>query len=975
MDVDGANLPSSTGTGIQFRDIDIVPLDGIFRTPTITKTSFGGLTRCAEIRGSKTAAACEISDNILGYEERGFPAAGTNYGTGILMENAQRGLISNNIIRYFSSGAIVMDSTVIVQITENSTYCNKYRAIEIRNWKSLNVTRPKPFVTINTLRHSFRDVVGGYSLPNANIEIFHNENCPTCEGKSLIDKIQADAMGFWQYYGFFEGDNVSATATDEYGQTSEYSRPEIDTTQLSISAVKCNDSSGSICGMKLVSGTKWYWEDARGNIVGLDTCLKNVPAGRYFFKVAIGTACDETFAFTIPDHSPLIDSTSVQVKPARCGDNNGSICGINIRNATGYEWINESGIVVNRNLCFENAAPGRYRLRVNGEWGCEIFSQFYTVGNISPKIDASNIVVVHPSCGKNNGSIAGMQVSGVDFSTVRWYNSSGTMVGTGNRITNVGPGQYKLVAFDAVGGCGDSTGFISLNLVASPTLNLADLTVTDATCGLPNGSIRGITTSNTSGTVVYVWVNALNNIVGTGVDLVNVSAGNYRLKVKDGGTCDTLFSPVYSIAGNGSISLDSAALKITNAGCTKNNGSITGLGVTGATSYEWINAATGAVVANNGDAFNLPPGNYYIAAVNSTYGCTLNSRLYSVGTAAALNVNISQTSIKDATCGLNNGSIQMAVSNSSLFSFHWLLDSVTNVGTSLSITNLSPGTYYAIATDTNGCKQNFYKQKISAARLSGLLENDAVVKADTCEMKTGGIYGITAYTDYPEMQFQWYTGSTKVGGNQLNINQLSPGIYYMIFTDGNGCTIRSKDYVVNAVNVPLPPPKYSAVHFQVPRFTDVSLNNTSPRTGIYQLADSAGRVLQQNSTGNFIVQADQESRLEIRYAAGPCVSSSTIITIKVFDDTRLTVPNAFSPNNDGVNDVFKLNVSGYFRLNHLKIFNRYGQIVYESSDSNHGWDGKKNGRPLPLGTYYWVLEGIDVNGKTLRRTGSVTIIR
>ena len=115
--------------------------------------------------------------------------------------------------------------------------------------------------------------------------------------------------------------------------------------------------------------------------------------------------------------------------------------------------------------------------------------------------------------------------------------------------------------------------------------------------------------------------------------------------------------------------------------------------------------------------------------------------------------------------------------------------------------------------------------------------------------------------------------------------------------------------------------------------------------------------------------------LYITYTAGPCTSAQAPVRIKVYDETRLTIPNAFSPNNDGTNDVFRIQVQGYFRLNSLKIFNRWGQMIYETRDLNLGWDGKRNGTPLPVGTYYWIIDGIDMHNKRVNKAGSITLIR
>jgi len=113
----------------------------------------------------------------------------------------------------------------------------------------------------------------------------------------------------------------------------------------------------------------------------------------------------------------------------------------------------------------------------------------------------------------------------------------------------------------------------------------------------------------------------------------------------------------------------------------------------------------------------------------------------------------------------------------------------------------------------------------------------------------------------------------------------------------------------------------------------------------------------------------------VRASAGPCVSAVGQVSIKVIDITQLEIPNAFSPNGDGINDQFKIRVTGYFKLDGLKIFNRWGQLVFETRDLNNEWNGTIKGNPLAIGTYYFVIEGLDVEGKRLRRSGSVTLIR
>lgn len=87
-------------------------------------------------------------------------------------------------------------------------------------------------------------------------------------------------------------------------------------------------------------------------------------------------------------------------------------------------------------------------------------------------------------------------------------------------------------------------------------------------------------------------------------------------------------------------------------------------------------------------------------------------------------------------------------------------------------------------------------------------------------------------------------------------------------------------------------------------------------------------------------------------------------------------PNAFSPNKDGLNDRFRLEIAGNITLTTFKIFNRYGQVVFQTKDQLEYWYGEKNGKQEPVGTYYWVMELVNNNtNEMMRKYGSVTLVR
>jgi gliding motility-associated-like protein len=87
-------------------------------------------------------------------------------------------------------------------------------------------------------------------------------------------------------------------------------------------------------------------------------------------------------------------------------------------------------------------------------------------------------------------------------------------------------------------------------------------------------------------------------------------------------------------------------------------------------------------------------------------------------------------------------------------------------------------------------------------------------------------------------------------------------------------------------------------------------------------------------------------------------------------------PNVFTPNNDGTNDHFMIKIDGFVTFVGLKIYNRYGQLLFQTKSQDAYWDGTYNGRQLPVGTYYWVFEGADQYYHTkVTKAASITIVR
>ncbi len=103
--------------------------------------------------------------------------------------------------------------------------------------------------------------------------------------------------------------------------------------------------------------------------------------------------------------------------------------------------------------------------------------------------------------------------------------------------------------------------------------------------------------------------------------------------------------------------------------------------------------------------------------------------------------------------------------------------------------------------------------------------------------------------------------------------------------------------------------------------------------------------------------------------AGDCMASDEV-TIKVLP--AIDVPNAFSPNGDGINDLWMIKGLQAYSTANIQVFDRYGQLVFKSTGYDQPWNGTRNGKPLPAGVYYYI---ITPNVLLKPFSGSVTLLR
>ncbi|WP_306452327.1 PKD domain-containing protein [Foetidibacter luteolus] len=119
----------------------------------------------------------------------------------------------------------------------------------------------------------------------------------------------------------------------------------------------------------------------------------------------------------------------------------------------------------------------------------------------------------------------------------------------------------------------------------------------------------------------------------------------------------------------------------------------------------------------------------------------------------------------------------------------------------------------------------------------------------------------------------------------------------------------------------------------------------------------------------------------IAYNPGGCTATDQVTISVLCNNTNIFIPNTFSPNNDGANDYFfPRGADGYFSIKSMRIFNRWGQMIFErnnfkANDQSQGWNGIYNGRPQASDVYIYMIDIVCDNGNIFPMKGNVTLLR
>ncbi len=217
---------------------------------------------------------------------------------------------------------------------------------------------------------------------------------------------------------------------------------------------------------------------------------------------------------------------------------------------------------------------------------------------------------------------------------------------------------------------------------------------------------------------------------------------------------------------------------------------------------------------------------------------------------------------------------------------------------------------------------------------------------------------------------QWYKdGAFIPGANQTQYRVTKTGSYHAVLTNNDGCSVATitQDILIEKARSGIDYPIQYAV-------IDLPLPLQARQFGISAIWSPAVNLDNPVSyTPVFTGASDQLYSIRIETAAG-CVTTDRQ-WVKTVPYVEIYVPTAFTPNNDGLNDFLRPSLMGVKELRYFKIYNRWGQLVFETRNALPGWDGNINGLLQTTQVLVWIAEGIGVDNKVYQRRGTSTLVR
>lgn len=685
--------------------------------------------------------------------------------------------------------------------------------------------------------------------------------------------------------------------------------------------------------------------------------------------------------------------------------NNGSIAA-EISGGQGELNINWSTGANNTNN-LENLFAGIYKITVTDSWNCSESNNITITQPEQLNIDFS--IVENPLC--HNDSNGNITINVTGGTNPYYYNWNDLNNSTSPSIHNLPSGNYEVIITDY----NSCTGTASINLINPEPLNAYISSFSDVNCGNENSGTASVSATGGTSPYSYIWSDANNS---TSPSITGLAAGIYVVSVNDANNCSTSASVTISNPGELSIIVNSQ-----NIICSHNLGSAQVIIQTGQEpfSYQWSTGQNTGYISNlqagtytitvtddnncksteqviisiegsinagiiqnienicfgdsNAELFAqsinaIEPLNYHWSnGVNTALNNNLPAGIYEVfltdawgctGSATkevkeGEKINITPTITAFGCHGDSNGSISIQISGGqSPYDILW-----SNGSTSNYITDLAAGSYSVTINDANSC---LTIESYSVVNPSAPLYLNILKKDISCYGYSDGEIQINAIGGMPEYTYLWeYNNNSFTGSSASN---LAKGTYYITVLDSQNCDFDTLVVIAEPKHI-----EYS--------FISVNPSCIGNDDGYVEVSVIGGYPPYNISWNNQTASAEIITGLSqgvytftLTDNAGCSLETNTVFLI---DDNAecLKIPNAFSPNGDGINETWIIENIENYPWAVIQVFNRWGQLMFEGKGNAAPWDGTWNGKIVPTGGYIYTVDLL--NGT--RYCGIVSVIQ
>ncbi len=714
-----------------------------------------------------------------------------------------------------------------------------------------------------------------------------------------------------------------------------------------VSATIC---AGSSVTLNVNGGVSYQWYKNNVLITGATGATYSATtAGTYSADIINSAGCkaratDDAVVTVTPLPTGSISPSSV----ALC--TNGSIL-LTVSGGTSYQWY-KNGVLIS------GATAASYSTTTAGSYTADIIA-----GNC--KNTSSNAAVVTQASGAagtitpTTSSIcsgSSQVLTATGGGTYQWFKDDVLISGaTSATYTATQPGTYNVNISNST--CSSSATAAAVITQGVPPSGF----ITPATASICPGKSVTLTAITASGGTTYQWffngtlINGANASVYTATQ-----TGNYSV-IFFNGACNGAALNIVSVTPSVLINFNAA---VTGPTCTTATGSIAINNVTGGGGSNYSYSKDNGATFQASNAFAGLPVSTYQVVVKDTAGCISNPKPVVV---APFVSTLAATATKtDARCGGQNGAVTVQATGGAP-GYTYSLDNGA-YQTANTFINVTVGSHKVTVKDQGGC---VFDVAFVIAQ-TGVAPNLLVASPiNICPGFTVNLQApsLTSGSDTGLVYSYWRDSAATMA--LTTPGSVGAGTYYVKGTTAAGC------FVIKPVTVVL----YTVVAGTITPTGPASicvgesfLLTASTGTS-YRWYRNDTLILGANTAG---YKATQSGLYTVFISNGTCFTrASDSIRLEVRDcpETKVFVPTAFTPNKNGVNDVLRPVFYSVGELHYFRIYNRWGQRVFETNIIGKGWDGAINGTPQPTETYSWMLECVTKNGDIIKQSGRSLLIR